>query len=76
MIAFLVQNIAQAHTSSTHAAIIFSTEALFGSIMGVIFLKEIITIKFLIGCMAILISVIISEVKPNLSNLKRQKTPA
>lgn len=76
MIAFLVQNIAQAHTSSTHAAIIFSTEALFGSIMGVIFLKETITIKFLIGCIAILISVLISEVKPKPSKLKRQKTPA
>lgn len=76
MIAFLLQNIAQAHTSSTHAAIIFSTEALFGSIMGVIFLKETITLKFLIGCIAILVSVIISEVKPNPSKLKRQKTPA
>lgn len=76
MIAFLLQNIAQAHTSSTHAAIILSTEALFGSILGVIFLKETITIKFLIGCIAILVSVIISEVKPNLSKLKGQKTPA
>ena len=76
MIAFLVQNIAQAHTSSTHAAIIFSTEALFGSIMGVIFLKETVTTKFLIGCIAILTSVIISEVKPNPFKLKKEKTPA
>jgi drug/metabolite transporter (DMT)-like permease len=76
MIAFLLQNIAQARTSSAHAAIILSTEALFGSVMGVIFLKETVTVKFLIGCIAILASVIISEVKPNPSKLKKQKTPA
>lgn len=76
MIAFLLQNIAQARTSSAHAAIILSTEALFGSMMGVIFLKETVTVKFLIGCIAILVSVIVSEVKPNPLKLKKQKTPA
>lgn len=62
-IAFLIQNIAQAHTSSTHAAIILSLEAVFGSVIAIIVLKEPITIKFIIGCLAIFLSVIASETK-------------
>ncbi len=63
MLAFLIQTVAQKYTNSTHAAIILSLEAVFGSIFAIIFLKEPFTIKFLIGCMAILISVITSETK-------------
>ncbi len=63
MIAFLIQNIAQNHTTSTHAAIILSLEAVFGSIFALIFLKEQFTIRFLIGCLAIFVSVLASETK-------------
>ncbi len=63
LIAFLIQNIAQGYTSSTHAAIILSLEAVFGSIIAIIFLKEEVTVKFIIGCMAIFISVLASETK-------------
>lgn len=63
MIAFLVQTTAQKYTSSTHVAIILSLEAVFGSILAIIFLKEAITIKLFIGCFTILISVITSETK-------------
>lgn len=62
-VAFLIQNIAQAHTSSTHAAIILSLEAVFGSLIAIIFLKEQVTLKFIIGCLAIFISVLASETK-------------
>ena len=71
MIAFLIQNIAQNHTSSTHAAIILSLEAVFGSIFALIFLKEQFTLRFLIGCIAIFISVLASETK--FSFLRRNK---
>lgn len=63
MLAFLIQTVSQKYTSSTHAAIILSLEAVFGSTFAIIFLKEPLTIRFLIGCMAILISVITSETK-------------
>ena len=63
LIAFLVQNVAQKYTSSTHAAIILSLEAVFGGIMSLIFLKEPFTIRFLIGCISILISIITTETK-------------
>lgn len=63
LIAFLIQNIAQKYTSSTHAAIILSFEALFGGIMSLIFLKEPFTIRFLIGSITIFISIITTETK-------------
>lgn len=63
MLAFLTQNIAQKYTSSTHAAIILSLEAVFGSFLGIALLNESITVKFVIGCIAILISVLASETK-------------
>lgn len=71
LIAFLVQNIAQIYTSSTHTAIILSLEAVFGSIFSILLLSEPLTIKFIIGCSAILISVLASETK--FAFLKRNK---
>jgi len=63
MIAFLIQNIAQGHTSSTHAAIIMSLEAVFGSVFSIMLLNDPINFKFFIGCIAILLSVVASETK-------------
>ncbi|WP_353095779.1 DMT family transporter [Tissierella praeacuta] len=63
MFAFLIQTVAQKYTNSTHTAIILSLEAVFGSTFAIVFLKEKFSIRFLIGCMAILISVITSETK-------------
>jgi len=62
-VAFLLQNLAQKHTSSTKTAIILSMESVFGSLFSFIFLKEPFTIKFLIGCTAILLSIITTETK-------------
>lgn len=70
-IAFLVQNVAQKYTTSTHAAIILSTECVFGSILSFIFLKEKFTILMGFGSLIIFISVIISETKLNF--LKKNK---
>lgn len=73
MIAFLIQNIAQGYTSSTHAAIIMSFEAVFGSFFSIILLGEPMNVKFLIGCGAILFSVIASETKLEFL-MKRDRT--
>lgn len=70
MAAFMIQTVAQKYTKSTHTAIILSLEAVFGCLFAIIFLKEQFTIKLLIGCFAILISVITSETK--WSFLKKQ----
>ena len=62
-VAFLLQNLAQKHTSSTKAAIILSMESVFGSLLSFYILKEPFTIKFFIGCTAILLSIITTETK-------------
>ncbi len=72
MLAFLIQTIAQKYTNSTHTAIILSLEAVFGSTFPIIFLKEPFTIRFLIGCMAILISVLTSETKWEFLRLQKE----
>lgn len=72
MLAFLIQTVAQKYTTSTHTAIILSMEAVFGSILGIIILNEDITIKFLIGCFAILVAVITSETKWKFLRKKKQ----
>ena len=71
-IAFVIQNVAQVYTTSTHAAIILSLESVFGSIFSVILLNEPVNAKFLIGCFAILISVIGSETKFEFLRLRKR----
>ena len=73
LLAFLIQTLAQKYTSSVHTAIILSLEAVFGSVLALIFLKEPFTIRFIIGCLSILISVMISETKGRIFNLKKEK---
>lgn len=63
VIAFLVQNIAQKYTSSTHAAIILSLEAVFGSLFSVILLSEKVTIRLILGCIIIFTAILIAELK-------------
>lgn len=72
MIAFLIQNIAQGHTSSTHAAIIMSLEAVFGSVFSILLLNDPVNIQFFIGCVAILLSVIASETKFEFLKIKKR----
>lgn len=40
LMAFLIQNVAQKYTTSTHAAIILSLEAVFGGLLSLIFFKR------------------------------------
>lgn len=70
-LAFLLQNIAQKYSNATKTAIILSTEAMFGTLASVIFLKEKLTLNMVIGCSIIFIAIIITETK--LSFIKNQK---
>ncbi|MCR3955571.1 MAG: DMT family transporter [Gudongella sp.] len=76
MIPFLIQNIAQRYTTSTHTAIILSTEAVFGSLLGVVILGEEISIKFLIGCTTIFMAVIASETRFAFLKPRKKETTA
>ncbi|MBH1941410.1 DMT family transporter [Mobilitalea sibirica] len=63
MIALLLQNIGQKYTKPAPASIILSLEAVFGVLFSVIFYKEEITPKLLLGFFLIFVAIIISETK-------------
>lgn len=69
--AFLIQNIAQKITSSSHTAIILSTESVFGTIFAVLILKENLTFQMIIGFILIFISIITITTKPRINCLKK-----
>jgi drug/metabolite transporter (DMT)-like permease len=60
--AFLIQNLAQRNTPSTHAAIILCLESVFGALASVIFWHELMTTKMIIGCLMIFAAIIVNEV--------------
>ncbi len=62
-IAYFLQTLAQKYTKSTHTAIILSLEAVFGSILSIIFLHEVFTTKMIIGCVIIFVSILAIELK-------------
>lgn len=69
-VAYLVQNVAQKYTYSTHAALIMCLESVFGSVLSVIILGEDFTLKMVFGCIMIFTAIIISETE--LDFLKRK----
>lgn len=61
-VCFLMQTLGQKYTSTTHAAIILSLEAVAGSIFGILFLHEVYTISSIISFILIFISILIAEI--------------
>lgn len=62
-IAFLFQTVGQKYTSASRAAIILSMESVFGILLSVIILGEVVTVQVVIGALLILSAVIIAEFK-------------
>lgn len=62
-IAYLLQTSAQKFLTETKAAIILSTEALWGMIFSIIILSEVITFRMAIGAFLILFAILFSETK-------------
>lgn len=63
-IAYLFQNMAHQYTTATKAAIILSTESIFGMILSVLFLHEVLTDRMVMGAVLIMVAILIAEVKP------------
>jgi drug/metabolite transporter (DMT)-like permease len=63
MLAFLLQTAAQKYTTATHASIILCLEAVFGSILAVIFLGDLFTMNMIMGCVLIFMGIITGETK-------------
>jgi drug/metabolite transporter (DMT)-like permease len=61
LMAFIIQNVAQQLTTSTHTALILCLESVFGTVLSVIFLKEILTIKMIAGCVLIFMAIVLTD---------------
>lgn len=72
-IGLFLQVLGQKSTTETRAAIIMSTESVFGTIFAIILLSQALTIKVIIGCIIIFIAIIISEVKPFAKKQKNKR---
>ena len=64
-IAYLLQTVAQKFITETKAAIILSTEALWGMAFSIVLLSEVMTTKMMIGAVLILGAIVLSETKFN-----------
>lgn len=62
-LAFLLQNLAQKHTSSTHAAVLLSLESFFGSVLSILILGDAFSPKMIIGCIIIFAAILTAETK-------------
>lgn len=62
-LAFLGQTIAQKYTNSTHAAIILSLEAVFGSLLSILILNDNFTSLMFLGCLIIFMGILTAETK-------------
>lgn len=61
MLGFLLQNVGQKYLSANTSSILLSMESVFGTVFSVIFLKEELTERMLIGCVLMFLAVILSE---------------
>ncbi len=71
-IAYLLQTVSQKFITETKAAIILSTEALWGTLFSVILLSELLTVRMSVGAVFILVAIIIAEIKPQLMPFRRR----
>jgi len=72
-IGFIVQTVAQQHTTSTNTGLIFSLEPVFAAIFAFLFLGEALSTQGWLGAMFVLFGVIYSQV--NWSRGIFEKTP-
>lgn len=61
LIALLLQNIGLRYAPAAHASLLMSTEAPFGFLFGMVFLREPLTLRFLLGAALIAGSIVLSE---------------
>jgi drug/metabolite transporter (DMT)-like permease len=60
-IAFLLQNVGQKHLSPSTAALLLSTESVFGALFSVLLLGELMTLRMIAGCALLFVAVTLSS---------------
>jgi len=68
----VLQTVAQQYTTATHAAILLSTAGLFGSLLGILFLDEPMTLRIFAASSLILTGVILVETIPVLKRKRAE----
>lgn len=72
-LAYLLQTVSQKYITETKAAIILSTEALWGTLFSVILVGELFTIRLAIGALLIIGAIMIAETKVSFRLYKRER---
>ncbi|MEE1291469.1 MAG: DMT family transporter [Spirochaetota bacterium] len=62
LLCFLLQNVCQKYLRASTTSLLLSFESVFGVIFSIIFLKEILTAKMIVGCMLIFFALVLSEI--------------
>src|SRR5690625_3150606 len=70
-IAFFLQTFAQQFVSETKAAIILSTEAVWGMFFSIIIIQEIVTLKMAFGAAIIIVAILVTELKQRIFFTRR-----
>ncbi len=70
-IAFVFQSIGQKHTNASEAAILISTESLFGPLFAILFYNELLDLQFFFGMLLVLSGIVLSEI--DLKNFRKRR---
>lgn len=73
-LAFLIQNKVQQFTSTTHTAIIFTTEPVFAALTAFLFANEFLAARQLVGCFLILAGMLAVELKGEESPMRKESS--
>lgn len=63
LLAFLLQNICQKYTPSTHASLILSLESVFGTLVAVVFEGEMFNMQMALGCITVFAAILLIETR-------------
>ena len=63
LLAFLLQNICQKYTPSTHASLILSLESVFGTLVAVVFEGEMFNLQMALGCITVFAAILLIETR-------------
>jgi len=71
--AYLAQNIGQKYTTAVNAAIIMSMESVFGTILAVIILGDMLSTQMILGMSIVFVAIIVAETKLEFIKKKNSK---
>lgn len=73
-IAFLLQIVCQKFVEPSQASLIMSLESVFGTLCGILFLKETMTVRTFLGCAIIFAAIYLSERRPGRRRMCKTRT--